>query len=201
MASVGPVTAFLPNAPTLLAAAPAFPGPTPAFLAAASPFPHPRRPYLCPVKSSFKNALRAAAVASVPLLAACSSPNKPISENGPASPASAAEMALMDQHDSLMAQTSQLYELKAKLSGYHSEAPAPYIHGLLAADKAMMSWMHQYKAPDTTAAPATRLAYFQQQKQILDAVQRQYKATIDSATRFHAAHPAAGDVPTPSASK
>ncbi|MGY3087605.1 hypothetical protein ACVWYF_000631 [Hymenobacter sp. UYAg731] len=146
------------------------------------------------MKSSFKNALRAAVVASVPVVAACSSPNKSISENGPASPASAAEMALMDQHDSLMAQTSQLYEFKAKLSGYHSEAPAPYIHGLLAADKAMSSWMHQYKAPDTTAAPATRLAYFQQQRQVLDAVQRQYKATLDSATRFTTAHPAAGDV-------
>ncbi|WP_460619874.1 hypothetical protein [Hymenobacter ruber] len=149
------------------------------------------------MKSSFKNALRAAVVAAVPLLAACSSPNKPIAENGAASPASAAEMALMNQHDSLMAQTSQLYELKAKLSGYHSEAPAPYIHGLLAVDKAMMSWMHQYKAPDTTAAPATRLAYFQQQKLILDAVQRQYKATIDSATRFHTEHPAAGEVQAP----
>ncbi|MEL5993057.1 hypothetical protein [Hymenobacter segetis] len=152
------------------------------------------------MKSPFKNALRAAVVASVPVLAACSSPNKPIAENGAASPVSAAEMALMNQHDSLMAQTSQLYELKAKLSGYHSEAPAPYIHGLLAADKAMMSWMHQYKAPDTTATAATRLAYFQQQKLILDAVQRQYKATIDSATRFHNEHPAAGEV-LPPASK
>ena len=163
----------------------------------ASPFPHGHRPYLCPVNSFLKNALRAALVASVPLLAACSSHNKPISENGPASPASAAEMALMDQHDSLMAQTSKLYEFKAKLSGYHTEATAPYIHGLLAADAAMSSWMHQYKAPDTTAVPASRLAYFQQQQQILNAVQRQYKATLDSATRFTSAHPAAGDVPPP----
>ena len=146
------------------------------------------------MKSLLKTALRAAAVALVPAWAACSSPNKPISENGAASPASAAEMALMDQHDSLMAKTSQLYEFKAKLSGYHSEAAAPYIHGLLAADAAMMGWMHQYKAPDTTAAPATRVAYFRQQQQVLDAVQRQYKATLDSATRFTTAHPAAGDV-------
>ena len=160
----------------------------------ASPLPHGHRPYLCPVKSFLKNALRAAVVASIPVLAACSSPNKPISENGAASPASAAEMSLMDQHDSLMAQTSKLYEFKAKLSGYHSEAAAPYIHGLLAADAAMMGWMHQYKAPDTTAAPATRLAYFQQQRQVLNAVQRQYKTTLDSATRFTTEHPAAGDV-------
>ena len=146
------------------------------------------------MKSFLRNALRVAVVASGPVLAACSSPNKPISENGAASPASAAEMALMDQHDSLMAQTSQLYEFKARLSGYHSQAAAPYIHGLLAADAAMMGWMHQYKAPDTTAAPATRLAYFEQQRRVLDAVQRQYKTTLDSATRFTTAHPAAGAV-------
>lgn len=130
-------------------------------------------------------------------LAACSSPNKPISENGPASEVSAAEMTLLNQHDTLMARTPKLYEFKAKLSGYHTEAAAPYIHGLLAADAAMMAWMHQYKAPDTTAAPATRLAYFQQQQQVLDAVSRQYTSTLDSATRFTTEHPAAGDVPPP----
>jgi len=129
-------------------------------------------------------------------LAACSSPNKPISENGPASEVSAAEMTLLNQHDSLMAKTEQLYKFKAKLSGYHTEAAAPYIHGLLAADAAMMAWMHQYK-PDTTAAPATRLAYFQQQQQVLDALSRQYTSTLDSATRFTTEHPAAGDVPPP----
>jgi hypothetical protein len=138
-----------------------------------------------------------ALVALAPTLAACSSPNQPISENGAASPANAAEITLMDQHDSLMAQTAQLYKFKSKLSGYHTEAAAPYIHGLLAADAAMMSWMHQYKAPDTTAAPATRLAYFQQQQQILDKVSQQYRTTLDSATRFTTEHPAAGDVPPP----
>lgn len=147
------------------------------------------------MKNLLKNALRAVVVAAGPVWAACSSPTKPISENGPASPASAAEMALMDRHDSLMAQTSQLYEFKARLVSYHSQAAAPYIHGLLAADAAMMGWMHQYKAPDTTAAPAARLAYFRQQQQVLAAVQRQYKATLDSATRFTTAHPAAGAVP------
>lgn len=150
------------------------------------------------MKSSLKNTLRATLVALAPVLAiSCSSPNKPIAENGPASAASTAEMTLMDHHDSLMAQTAQLYKFKSKLSGYHTEAAAPYIHGLLAADAAMMSWMHQYKAPDTTAAPATRLAYFQQQQQILDGVGRQYLATLDSATRFTTEHPAAGDVPPP----
>ena len=109
-------------------------------------------------------------------------------------------MALLDRHDSLMAQTSQLYEFKSKLSGYHSQAAAPYIHGLLAADAAMMDWMHHYKAPDTTAAPASRLAYFQQQQQVLADVSRQYRATLDSALQFTTQHPAAGDVP-PSTSR
>lgn len=151
--------------------------------------------YLCPVKNLLQNAFFTAFAAAG--LAACSSPNEPISEHGPPSAASAAEMALMARHDSLMAETSELYKYKAKLSGYHTEAAAPYIHGLLAADAAMSAWMHQYKAPDTTAAPATRLAYFQQQQQVLDGVSRLYKSSLDSATRFTTAHPAAGDVVAP----
>ncbi|GAB3572074.1 hypothetical protein GCM10027345_02330 [Hymenobacter daeguensis] len=139
-----------------------------------------------------KNALLAALAAAA--VAACSSPNKPISENGAPSPTTAAQMALMATHDSLMLQTDKLMALKTKLSGYHTEAAAPYIHGLLAADAAMMAWMHQYKAPDTTAAPATRLAYFRQQQQVLDAVGRQYNSALDSATKFHTEHPAAGEV-------
>jgi hypothetical protein len=146
------------------------------------------------VKISLKNTLRTALTASA--LAACSSPNQPISENGAPSETSAAQMKLLSQHDTLMAHTPKLYAFKAKLSGYHSEAAAPYIHGLLAADAAMMTWMHQYK-PDTSATPAARLAYLQQQQQILDAVARQYKSTLDSATRFTTEHPAAGDVPPP----
>ncbi|UOQ99667.1 hypothetical protein MUN81_09265 [Hymenobacter sp. 5317J-9] len=140
---------------------------------------------------SLKNVLPLALVA---LAAACSSPNRPIGENGAPSDASAAEMALMNRHDSLMAETSKLYEYKAKLSGYHTEAAAPYIHGLLAADAAMMDWMHNYKAPDTTAAPAARVTYFRQQQEILAGVSRQYRATLDSARRFTTEHPAAGDV-------
>ena len=146
------------------------------------------------MKYSLPNALRVALVALAPALAACPSSKEPIAENGAASPASAAEIALMARHDSLMAQTADLYKYKAKLSGYHSEAAAPYIHGLLAADGAMRAWMYQYK-PDTAATPAARLAYLQQQQQILNRVHRQYQATLDSATRFTTEHPAAGDVP------
>ena len=145
------------------------------------------------MKSSLKNAV---CVAAAPfLLVACSSPNKPISEGAAPSPASAAEIALMATHDSLMFQTDELMALKGKLSGYHSEAPTPYIHGLTAADNAMMAWMHQYKAPDSTATPAARLAFFQQQQQQLAGVRRLFRSSLDSATKFQAQHPAAGDVP------
>ncbi|MET4072829.1 hypothetical protein [Hymenobacter sp. UYCo722] len=147
------------------------------------------------MKSILKNAV---CVAAAPfLLAACSSPNQPTSEGAAPSPASAAEMALMATHDSLMFQTDELMALKGKLSGYHSEAPAPYIHGLAAADNAMMAWMHQYKASDSAATPASRLAYLQQQQQVLAGVRRLFRSSLDSATKFQAQHPAAGDVRPP----
>ena len=117
--------------------------------------------------------------------AACSSRSeKVIAEGRPPSPATAAEMAVMARHDSLMAQTDQLFSLKAEVAAAHSPAAAPYLRGLAAADAAMMDWMHQYRAPDSTAAAATRLAYFQQQQQVLRNVSRQYRATMDSAALF-----------------
>ena len=58
----------------------------------------------------------------------------------------------------------------------------------------MMAWMHQYKAPDSTATPEARLAYFQQQQQQLAGVRRLFRSSLDSATQFQAQHPAAGDV-------
>ncbi|MDB5233414.1 MAG: hypothetical protein JWR44_407 [Hymenobacter sp.] len=130
--------------------------------------------------------LRAAVVA---LLAACTSPNKPIAEQAQPSPASAAEMNLMATHDSLMVQEDQLFSLKARIQAANTPAAVPYLRGLAAADAAMMGWMHQYKAPDTTAAPATRLAYFQQQQQVLAGVSRQFRATMDSAAMFISQHP------------
>ena len=164
------------------------------------PPPHAFPPYLCPVKNPLKNAL-CAATAPFLLLAACSSPNQPISEGAAPSPASAAQIALLATHDSLMLQTNELMALQRKLAGSPSAASAPYLHGLAAADNAMMAWMHQYKASDSTATPAARLAYFQQQQQVLAGVRRQFRSSLDSATKFNAQHPAAGPVPAPSVSK
>ena len=131
-----------------------------------------------------ENALRAALVALMPMLAACPSPKKLISENGPPSPVAAAEMALMARHDSLMATEDQLFSLKARITAAHSPAAGPYLRGLAAADAAMMDWMHQYHAPDSAAAPTARLAYFRQQQQVLAKVSQRFRATIDSATLF-----------------
>ena len=139
-------------------------------------------------------------VGAVSLVAACSSPNQPIAEQGQPSPASAAEITVMARHDSLMAKMEQLYSLKAEINAAHSPAAGPYLRGLAAADAAMMDWMHQYRAPDSTdstAVPTARLAYFRQQQQILSGVSRQFRATIDSATLFTRQLPAA-KAPAPS---
>ena len=136
-------------------------------------------------------------VGAVSLMAACSSPNQPIAEQGQPSPASAAEIAVMARHDSLMTKMDQLYLLKAEINAAHSPVAGPYLRGLAAADAAMMDWMHQYRAPDSTAAPTARLAYFRQQQQILSGVSRQFRATIDSATLFTRQLPAA-KAPAPS---
>lgn len=100
-------------------------------------------------------------------------------------------MALMASHDSLMAREDRLYALKAEITAARSPAATPYLRGLAAADAAMMDWMHRYRAPDSTAAPATRVAYFQQQQRVLAGVRRQFGATMDSAALFISQHPAA----------
>ena len=145
-----------------------------------------------------KTALRLALVALAPALAACPSRTEPLNEHGKPSPATAAEMALMARHDSLMAKEDQLFVLKAKVVATHLPTAGPYLRGLAAADAAMMSWMHQYRAPDTTATPAARVAYFQQQQQVLAGVSQQFRATMDSAALFISQHPAKPAAPAPS---
>ena len=140
------------------------------------------------------------ALAALAAFAACTSPNQPIAEHGRPSPASAAEIALMARHDSLMAQEDQLFSLKTRIVAAHSPMAGPYLRGLAAADAAMMDWMHQYKAPDSTAAPAARLAYFRQQQQVLAGVSQRFRATMDSAALFISQHPATSARPASPAS-
>ena len=152
-------------------------------------------PYLWSVKTS-RRLLLALLAPGVALVTACSSPNQPIAERGRPAPATAAQMALMVRHDSLMAQLDQLFALKAKITAAHSPAAGPYLRGLAAADAAMLGWMHRYRAPDSTAAPAARLAYFRQQQRVLAGVSRQFRATMDSASLFIRQRPAPSAAPT-----
>ena len=135
--------------------------------------------YLCAMKLLIKNALLAALFTGG--LVAC----QPSASTSTADPVAAAETNLMDRHDTLMARTARLYELRQKLATPPLKADprsATAVHGLLAADAAMMDWMHHYQAPDTTAPAAQRLAYFQTQSQQLASVEKQMQGTIDSAT-------------------
>ena len=140
-------------------------------------------------------------MAALSTLTACSSPTQPISEKGAPSPAAAAEITVMARHDSLMAKMETLYLLKSKITAAHTPTAGPYLRGLAAADAAMMDWMHHYRAPDSTATPAARLAYFQQQQQVLGRVSQQFRATMDSASLLLSRLPAApssGNAPSPS---
>ena len=120
----------------------------------------------------------ALALAAAAGLAACSPATAPAT---PAAQAKAAEDHLMDRHDSAMAQVGHLFELRAKIGTAKPANAAPYLHGLVAADGAMMAWMHAYHAPDSTAPAPQRLAYLQQQQARLDAVEKHLRGTIDSA--------------------
>ena len=152
------------------------------------------------MKNIAKKAWRLALLAVAPALAACPSADS-ISEHGAASPASAAEMALMARHDSLMAQEDALFALKSTIVKAHSPAAGPYLRGLAAADAAMFGWMHQYHTPDSAATPAARLAYFQQQQQVLAGVSKQFRATMDSAALFIRKLPSPPAPATPISSK
>ena len=68
-----------------------------------------------------------------------------------------------------------------------------------AADRAMMTWMHQYHAPDSLAPAPQRLAYLQDQQKQLGAIETQLKTALDSAqtTLRRATQPAAAPAPTP----
>jgi hypothetical protein len=118
------------------------------------------------------------------LLTACNPP----AEQEQQSPVVAAEEAVMAQHDSLMARMDESMAYQGKLKKADPAASAPYLRGLQAADKAMMDWMYAYKATDTLSTAAQRLAYLQQQKQILDKVNEQQHNSLDSAQAFLGSH-------------
>jgi hypothetical protein len=96
----------------------------------------------------------------------------------------AAEKAMLAKHDELMAQMDQLTVLRQQLQ----KAPTPDTvaagrqrRALLAADAAMMNWMHRYRKPADTVAVARRLDYYAGQQKKIDSVAGLFRTSIDSA--------------------
>ncbi|QDA61698.1 hypothetical protein [Hymenobacter jejuensis] len=95
-----------------------------------------------------------------------------------------AEKSVLAKHDELMAQMDQLYTLRQQLQ----KAPVSYMavvsqrrRSLLAADAAMMGWMHQYRKPADTVAHESKMKYFEAQRTKIDSVARVMRGSIDSA--------------------
>jgi hypothetical protein len=99
----------------------------------------------------------------------------------PAAQAHALEDSLLSHHELAMQQTEQLFALKAQLTAAKVPASAPILAKMQTADRAMMTWMHTYQAPDSTAPAPQRLAYLQDQQKQLTAIEQQLKVTLDSA--------------------
>ena len=99
----------------------------------------------------------------------------------PATQAHALEDSLMAHHELAMSQTEQLFALKAQLMAANVPTSAPVVTRMQAADHAMMSWMHTYQAPDSTAPAPQRLAYLQDQQKQLSGIEQQLRVAIDSA--------------------
>ncbi|WP_143436569.1 hypothetical protein [Hymenobacter crusticola] len=100
--------------------------------------------------------------------------------------AETAEKAVLGKHDELMGKMDQLYDLRQQLQ--KASLPDTVEAGqrrrsLLAADAAMMSWMHQYHKPAASVAADQQLAYFQKQQQFIDSVGVLMEHSIDSAQR------------------
>jgi hypothetical protein len=99
----------------------------------------------------------------------------------PAVQAHALEDSLLAHHELAMSQTERLFALKAQLTAAKVPARAPIMVKMQAADHAMMTWMHTYQAPDSTAPAPQRLAYLQDQQKQLTGIEQQLRTTLDSA--------------------
>lgn len=138
-------------------------------------------------------------ILSLGALPGCGDGNKAATTAGaaPAVQARALEDSLMSHHELAMQQTEQLFALKAQLTAAKVPASAPILAKMQTADRAMMTWMHQYQAPDSLAPAPQRLAYLQDQQKQLSAIEAQLKVTLDSAqaTLHRATTPAPAAAP------
>ncbi len=114
----------------------------------------------------------------LPLLAAC------LSLQSDEQKAEAAEKAVLAKHDEVMAQLDQLTTLRQQLTrtpGPDTVAARRHRRALLAADAAMLDWMHRYRRPADTVAVARRLSYFAGQQKKIDSVAGLFRTSLDSA--------------------
>jgi hypothetical protein len=99
----------------------------------------------------------------------------------PAAQAQVLDSVINQHHELAMNQTEQLFALKAQLTAAKVPAKAPIMVKMQAADHAMMTWMHTYQPPDSTAPAPQRLAYLQDQQKQLSAIELQLRTVLDSA--------------------
>jgi hypothetical protein len=138
------------------------------------------------------------AFAALPSCGGAGTTSAPTVATTPAAQAQALEDTLMAHHDRAMAQTEQLFELKAKLTAAKAPAAtAPVVAKMQAAEQGMMNWMHHYQAPDSTAPASQRLTYLKEQQQQLAGVERRLRGALDSANATLHQLPAAGVTPAP----
>ncbi|WP_303311719.1 hypothetical protein [Hymenobacter sp. BT730] len=112
------------------------------------------------------------------LLAACSP-----SADAPAQEA-AAEKRVLAVHDSLMAQMDQLYTRRQelqKVTTLDTAIAGRQKKALLAAEAAMMNWMHQYRRPADTVGHLPKMVYYTVQQHKIDSVAHLMHASLDSA--------------------
>lgn len=122
----------------------------------------------------------------------------------PAAQAIVLDSVINQHHELAMNQTEQLFELKGRLTAAKVPANAPILLKMQAADRAMMTWMHTYQPPDSTAPAPQRLAYLQDQQKQLTAIEQQLRTALDSAQAtlrraMSPAAPATATTPAPAA--
>ncbi|RYU81251.1 hypothetical protein [Hymenobacter persicinus] len=110
-----------------------------------------------------------------------------------------AEKAVLASHDTLMARMDELYDLRQQLQKVNlpdTALTARRGRALLAADAAMMDWMHQYHRPADSVVVPRKLAYFAAQQRKIDSVAQLMTLSLDSARQLV---PSAAASPQPSA--
>lgn len=114
---------------------------------------------------------------------------------GAASAISPLEARVLARHDSLMALTDRLFELRRRLGAGRGALSinaalrvrfAPRLdsatRATLRADDAMMDWMHAYHRPAAGTAPDSAATYFQRQLRVLAVVEALTHRALDSAS-------------------